>query len=506
MKVFTPSPEQSVIFNFIAKGKGNAIINAVAGSGKTTTLIEGIRLMTGSVVFAAYNKKIVEEINIRLAHIGIGPCASTFHSLGNAAWVRKLGHRPRVDTGKVVAIMGQMKVNVALNTAMSRLVSLAKQSGIGYTAPISDSGAWAAIASHHEIEADVPDEVNVSLDEIIAIAQRVLLASNEKLDTLIDFDDMIYAPLIKDAPMRQNDWVLIDEAQDTNPARRALAKKMLRADGGRLIAVGDPHQAIYGFTGADNDSLDLISQEFGTISLPLSVTYRCPKQVVEVAQRYVSHITCHETAPIGAALRIEEEEFDKSHLRPGDAVLCRNMKPLVAQAYSLIRRGIPCVVEGREIGIGLVALINRFKVKTLAELEAKLIKYRDTQMDKLLGRGQESAAQTIDDKVETLLFIINEVLESDSEIADLMLQIGRLFDDNRSNCVVLSTIHKSKGREWTRVFWFGGNRYQPSPFARQAWQKDQENNLMYVAATRAKDVLVEVDVQFNGKEKRNNGK
>lgn len=94
----------------------------------------------------------------------------------------------------------------------------------------------------------------------------------------IDFDDMVYLPLVFKLRLFPQDWVLIDEAQDTNPTRRALAARMLKP-GGRVIAVGDPRQAIYGFTGADNDALEQIAAQFSCKRMPLTVSYRCPQAV-----------------------------------------------------------------------------------------------------------------------------------------------------------------------------------------------------------------------------------
>src|SRR5690606_18120963 len=104
-----------------------------------------------------------------------------------------------------------------------------------------------------------------------------------------------------DLRVREFDNVLVDEAQDLNVAQRILIRRMLK-EGGRLIAVGDPRQAIYGFRGADSDSFRLIGEEFNATDLPLTVTFRCPKAVVAQAQRYVSHIQAHETAPEGEVI------------------------------------------------------------------------------------------------------------------------------------------------------------------------------------------------------------
>jgi superfamily I DNA/RNA helicase len=72
--------------------------------------------------------------------------------------------------------------------------------------------------------------------------------------------------------------------------------------------------------------------------------------------------------------------------------------------------------------------------------------------------------------------------------------VDSLFGDNVTGLLVLSTIHKAKGREWERVFWLDRIGTCPSKWARQAWQQDQEKNLMYVAATRAKSELIDLNL------------
>jgi ATP-dependent exoDNAse (exonuclease V) beta subunit len=77
-----------------------------------------------------------------------------------------------------------------------------------------------------------------------------------------------------------------------------LIKKSLRASG-RLIAVGDKKQAIYGFRAADVKSLDLIRSDFDCVELPLSISYRCPTKVIELAKEFSPDIEASSTAAEG---------------------------------------------------------------------------------------------------------------------------------------------------------------------------------------------------------------
>jgi superfamily I DNA/RNA helicase len=299
-------------------------------------------------------------------------------------------------------------------------------------------------------------------------------------------------PILKHCRIWQNDWLLVDEAQDINPARRALARKMLQPNG-RAIFVGDRHQAIYGFTGADADGVDRVTADFRCTLLPLTVTYRCPKAVVAAAQEYVDHIEAHSTAPAGLVRRDHEDSFPTLDLGPEDAILCRLTRPLVATAFKLIRAGTGCHVEGRDIGAGLMKLAERWAVDSIDALRDKLEAYLQREVEKLEAKGQETKAEAVQDRVDTLLVL----MEGCKSFDDLRTRIQDLFadsEDGHSQTLTLSTVHKSKGREWDRVFVLGFDQHMPSRWARQAWQQEQELNLIYVAFTRAKRELVLVDV------------
>lgn len=188
-------------------------------------------------------------------------------------------------------------------------------------------------------------------------------------------------------------------------------------------------------------------------------------------------------------------ERDNGRLLDADAVLCRNTAPLVDLAYQLIRRGIACHVEGREIGNGLIKLATRWaRIKTTDALRRRLEAWLEDQVARMKAKGREVEAGNLDDRVQTI-FVLMEGCET---VEQLKTKISRLFEDTpdgeRPKNLTLSTIHKAKGREWERVYWLGRNILQPSRWARREWELVQEDNLCYVAATRAKFELVEVDL------------
>jgi DNA helicase-2/ATP-dependent DNA helicase PcrA len=489
------SPQQAAFLDWCEHGRGSCVLEAVAGAGKTTTLIEAVRRIEGQVALMAFNNKIAKEIKAKLQQAGINwkkGQAGTCHSFGFSAFKKTFGE-PQVNGDKITMMLEEKfdrehEMFPHIGTT-ARLVSLAKQAALGVLFSDKNLDYWYRIMDHH----DLIDEDNQEMgDAILAAAMEVFFASQRVLD-VIDFDDMIYLPLFHRCRFWQFDVVMVDEAQDTNPARRALAAAMLKK-GGRLIAVGDRHQAIYGFTGADNDSLELIKRDFNAIDLPLNVTYRCPKSVVAFAQQWVSHITAHESAPEGSVTSIRVDElWGRNDLSAGSAILCRNVKPLVSMALALIRRKIACKVEGRDVGASLKKLVNRWKLVQLDALENRLDGYLERETVKLTAKKATAKLQVVEDTVETIKVIINQCRsENKHSVQDVRNYIDDLFADNVSDILVLSTIHKSKGREWETVFWLDRKNTCPSPWARQAWEQDQETNLQYVAATRAKSQLVDL--------------
>jgi superfamily I DNA/RNA helicase len=498
---------------------GSLNLVARAGCGKTSTLMllcEQLARQPGTMFIGSYNKAIAEEIKAKLEAKGIKwpkATAGTMHGAGYSLW-NKFAPKFRLEKNKVAKIFDRQwpmppqsdwkatpPVERLYRDFVIKAVSLAKQRAFGVLCQVEDRKAWYDMIEHFGLDESLEDDsliVEAGVELAIKVYRWSLNACREE----VDFDDMILAPIYFKVPVRYPyDWVMIDEAQDTNPARRALALKILRP-GGRLIAVGDDRQAIYGFTGADADSMDLIKASLNSKVLPLNVTYRCPKAVVALAQTWVPDITAHPSAPEGIVRTITLDEFAFEKLERTDAILCRKTAPLVDLAFSLLRRGIACKVEGKEIGEGLTKLARRWKVKTLEALTNRLNTFRDRETQKWLAKENEEKAAGVADRVDTLLVVIDRLLsEGKTEVTDLVSFLDGMFADDNEGILTLSTVHKSKGREWDRVYLLGRNAYMPSKWARKAWQLAQEDNLCYVAVTRAKRELVEIDVPIVKKEK-----
>ena len=502
---FTLSQQQQAVLDWVANGSGHLNLVARAGTGKTATLIEIVKtLPPGSCFLGAYNTAIANEVKGKLRHLELRAHASTMHSAGFAAWRKRYSH-VNVEVSKCRDMMRawlSRGVCKRYESAVLDLVSLAKGCAFGARdcPAVDDATAWERLARHHGIEANLSGGATV--EEAVWIAMDLYRRSLDACDTLIDFDDMILAPLVHNADPQRFAWVLIDEAQDTNPARRELAKRML-GPGGRMIAVGDPCQAIYGFTGADADAMDIIVHDMESETLPLTLTYRCPHAIVDEANTIVPDIEAAPDNPTGSVDAIPLYGFlaRRKQLEATDVILCRNTAPLVELAYGFLADGIACRVEGRDIGASLLNLVRRWKsVHNLEELADRVESFLPVELEKLMAQGKEAAAQAIEDRCNTVLILCSRLISKGStRLADLENFVNRLFDTSKpadaQHVLTLSTIHKSKGREWPRVYILGADQYMPSPYARKDWEMAQEDNLLYVAITRARETLTYVNVR-----------
>ena len=490
---FAPSTYQMAVLDALKNTADSIIIDAKAGSGKTSTislivaeLLDMIPLP--SYVVVAFNKSISLELQAR------GMNGRTFHSLGYstvsfALSAKNGGVRPELDAQKVAGIIRETYQDAdGFSGALTRLVSLAKNHML---TPACTNDEIIRLISHFDVDWD--DE-NIHDQDMCDMVRAILAANNANTRT-IDFDDQLYFVSLLNLKLTKFDYILVDESQDTNPLRRDLIRRMMHSSS-RVIAVGDPQQAIYGFTGASHDSMDLIRESFNATVLPLSVSYRCPRRVIELAQTIVPDILARDDAPDGSILRLET--MKRSAFQPTDLVICRNTAPLVETAYKLLAARIPCRIMGREIGASLTSLIKRLtrKNETLESLTGRLITYRDVEATKAMDQRKETKAQAIRDKVDAILSILESMTPEDSDggIPRLIAIIDGMFADKTNGCTTLATVHKAKGLEASRVIILDSH-LMPSKMARQDWQIQQERNLMYVAYTRSLDTLVFIDTK-----------
>lgn len=474
----TWSAQQEAIFGWFGSGSGNLVVRARAGTGKTTTILEGInRAPEGKILLAAFNKRIAEELTSKLRNPAAE--AKTLHAVG-FQFVRRNWERVRIDDGRAERIARAVMGDQAPD-AMVRLVCQFASKAKGMC-PFPKRGDLVEIAIEHGLEPDEEWEDDGWTVERLEVLAMACMERACHQDGAIDFDDMVFLPVRNRWVRGWWDLVVVDEAQDMNAAQLLLAHGACRK-GGRMAVVGDDRQAIYGFRGADSGSLDRLKAELAAVELGLTITYRCPQAVVALAAKLVPDYQAAPTAPIGAVSAVLEEKLPEA-AEPGDFILSRKNAPLAGVCLRLLRLGKRAKVQGKEIGRGLVALVKKWKAKSIPAFFERLAKWEEREEHRLRKMGIKAALARIDfvhDQADTL----RALSEGLSGLKELETRISSLFDDMSgpdSQFVVCSSVHRAKGLEAERVFVLedtiirGGSR--------------EESNIEYVAITRAKRELV----------------
>lgn len=488
-----PSKYQQAVFDFVTDGTGSAVIQAVAGSGKTTTIIKALELIPPdqSVLMLAFNRTIADELKSRSPkHVEV----KTFNGLGHGILAGRI-QRPILDSSKMRKVVretitdgferGELAEPVMALCGYVRRMGMVPNGCKGTPLMEDTPENWQYLIEHFGVPVDKYRRQTVIDYTRACVAASINLAAEKRV---IDFDDQIYIPAIREFTNDQYDWVFVDEAQDVSPVRTKLVELVLK-EGGRLVAVGDEKQAIYGFTGSDADAMRTLRHKFDAVELPLSISYRCSKSVVAAAQQVMPTIEASETAPDGEVQQIAAWEL--TELQGGDMVLCRRNAPVISLAWKLISQGTPARILGRDIGGGLVKLIEKLQpkgIKGTHGLIEKLGQWQQTEIKRWAKDERDDMIETVNDKVACIHAIVERTTVK--TVPDLIRSIEAMFSDDTDNqqAITLCSIHKSKGLESDRV-WFLDPDLIPLKCARQPWQIDQETNLRYVGITRAKREL-----------------
>lgn len=500
------SKYQIAALDAVSGGTHNMFVKAVAGSGKST-LIKWIAELfmkdwdgfQKDVLACAFNNHIVKDLTPKMPP---NTLVKTMHSLGYEAW------RNYMAPGRVVMEKG-FKTDNILKTRLARggkfypwkssinkIISLFKAHGPSLWG-VSGEGLLDSLPLKAIQVKDVGEQIisdysikmpkmrgNDSEEYWSALTDVWNHSLKDKLH--IDFDDMIFMPVLYQVAVPTFTIALFDEFQDMNPVQIDFAL-MLNC---RSVAVGDPKQSIYAFRGADVKAIENYIQRANATLYPLSICYRCPISVVKEAQKYVPEIEWAPNAIEGKVERILVKDYRKV-VQDSDYILCRCTAPLVTECLGMIRDGRKATVKGRDIGAKLIETIDDIGSSDFQSTESfydALKAYESAKLEKLNRTGnREGEIMQLADQVDTLIVLLEEC----KTVGEMKKRIDSIFSDDAVG-ITYCTVHKAKGLESKNIFIIEPD-LMPHKLAETATAIEQENNLIYVAITRSLENLYWVD-------------
>lgn len=451
-------------------------------SGKTATLKELCnRTPVGtSCLFMAFNKSIAEELKTKLPTTV--EC-NTFHSMGLRTLMKNFRFRMQLEENKCFSLCMELfdfrkkeyKEKMRYYFSLQELWEKIRLS----LCEINEENVSALCI---EYDLDYENSMINDLNKINERWRKDCARIQDNKSFKMDFPDMLWIPynFVDEMNFPKYQVVMLDESQDSFTLQKEILQRYIKPRG-RFIAVGDSKQLIYNFMGSDLDVFTSIKRMPNTICLPLSVTYRCAKKIVEVANKVFPGTECVPTAKEGIV-----RSGDIFEAENGDFILCRNNYPLVVTFIMLLERGKKVSIMGRDFGESLCRLMDN--QSCLDDLYLLL----EDKASKLKERGLSEIAITnnasyvaLKEKVSIIEILYKRFPGS---FLALKQKIKNIFSDDKTG-IILSTIHKSKGLEAKRVF-FLNPELIPSKFAKTPKALYAEECLKFVAITRAKEELV----------------
>ncbi|MEV0743438.1 UvrD-helicase domain-containing protein [Streptomyces sp. NPDC050549] len=468
-----PTDEQAAAADAFHAGQHLAL-QAGAGTGKTTTLALLARTTKRRGRYLAFNRAIAQDARTRFPDT---VQCKTAHALAYAAvghrYTRRLNapRRPAWQTGQALGITKALRVGDrevtprALSNATLRTVTqfchTVDEAITRHHVPrlrgVEEAGLHAQLASH-----------------IVPFARRAWADLQYLDDGCVRFEHDHYLKIwALTRPRIQTDFLLLDEAQDTNPVVEQVF--LGQRDHAQLVMVGDSAQAIYDWRGAKD-----VMTGFDGTQLTLSQSFRFGPLLAAEANRWL-HLA-------DAPLRLTGTPGIPTELGPlarPDAVLCRTNVGAMAQVMNLMTAGCRvALVDGGD------------SLRALAQAARDLKDGRRTTHPELIlfpswGELQDYAAH--DPAGRDLQPLIDLV---DTHGTDAILTaVARLVPEQHAQ-VTVSTTHKAKGREWPRVT-IADDFTPPRDTDQQDAEgrpvpgpiDDADARLAYVAVTRARSRL-----------------
>ena len=540
---FKPSTyQQNILDFFLNNPQSNMLVNALAGSGKSTTACMLSEHSKTSDLYIAFNASVVEEFKKKIKNPKTK--VMTMHSLAYSIMLYNVeqeskdsGEKPKgfgSQRSKRTVSLDNFKPHKILDEEITkrygRYIEFAKRGFLkdNYVnlynlcrltlTDMSSNKDVSRLIDDHVLFLYYGDEGYSAPDisEITSTLKILDTKSRQQFETqgIIDFTDMLWITFNK---LKYDNWevpywalytnIYCDEVQDFSNIQLNFLKFIKRAKG-RYVFIGDFHQAIYNFAGANAQAFNQIPKMFAPVeTFDLPICYRCAKShLSRVNREYGIPILPCDDAPLGFVKTIDKNKISE-YAKAGDMVISRKNKWIAEVVLDLARNGTPIFIEDKEMVVAIKRQILSSKCTSVGTLEKFLQKVISNYNKKLFeivsknvregGHEEEhlEAVTETNSKIDNTSFLL-EILEgylehhaSSDSVSKFSNFIDKLLNTTPSpNCVRLCSIHKAKGLEATNVFVLNEAKINYD-FRNSKEQNIQEKNLSYIATTRAKEGL-----------------
>lgn len=445
------------------------VIEAGAGCGKTSTLVELSGAMPGIGQYTAFNTSLVNESREKFSQ---RVRCNTIHSLAFGSVGRNHAHRlrgGRVRASEVAAMIGLGGMTVdgpdgKPKLLQAGLLATMVKKAVGNFCQSADKG----VALHH-VPRPVGLDKEYSRDTSNAVRQHLLPFAQKLWEAKLDVkspvpfahDDYVKIWELGD-PYIAADYVLLDEGQDTSPVMLSIMEAQVRR-GTRVILVGDSAQQIYSWRGAIN----ALAAFPDAPRLMLSQSFRFGQVIAEVANAVLSNLMERTKLVMRGFDRINSK---LATVAAPDCVLCRTNAGAVGTLLDQIVNGKKVhLIGGGDDAVAMFRAARDIKRGT------------GTQHPELgcFASWSEVVEFSKTDEGEDLKLMVKII---DRFGMDRILGALENMPSELEADLVVSTAHKSKGREWKKVTLSGD-------FPPLEKMDDEGVRLLYVAATRAQHVL-----------------
>lgn len=493
-------------YGFSLEGDGRFLLGDFTITHNTTTIIHAIDLAPeASILICAFNADIAKELKARCRNPRAE--AKTLHGTGfslvraflGGVRVDEAGNRKRYLTDAALSHLwatDRIRLPVDIIKLVTKLTYKARE-----IVPLAtDPGSLLDIAYDFECEPEPKwQRAGYTVDIVERAALFAMKVAAEDTDgitrTGIDYADMIYLPVRQHWMAPLYEMVVVDEAQDMSASQLLLGQGVLSKDG-RMVIVGDPFQAIYGFRGADSNSIDRLRAELNATELKMTTSWRCGRAIGGFAACLVKDFTTG-TDFEGTITTVYGTQPVVAMAEYGDFILSRKNAPIASLAMALLRANKRAYIRGKEFGQSLIDLVAKLadRSNSIPDFLARLSTWAEKEVDRAIAAKKEGRVEQILDKAETLTALSEGVVG----LKELQERIHTLFaDDQKGDAgrITLSSIHKAKGLEANRVFILADTLF-PKFKGMTPQREQEERNLAYVSFTRARRELVLVYTTLN---------